>query len=229
MNYPHLTGDTRGVNAVLLMRLERLGARLGQTITITSGRRSTAKQQYLYNNRNNPAIVKYGQAAPPGSSQHEYGTAVDATIDGQDIQIAVKPDVLRQAGLIPVAGDLHHVQLYETTEDAKKAVARAKLDPAERDALDWLADHQGGFNPVDAAAGAAGDVVGAGADLVKKGASKAAQETAEAVVGLFAGWMRDEGLRALLYVALVGGGFVLLTMGVSRTFGARREVRTDGV
>jgi hypothetical protein len=69
-------GGTTGVGGLApamraaLARAEQL---LGQPVPITSGYRSTEKQAALYANRaNNPYPV-----APPGSSMHERGLAID--------------------------------------------------------------------------------------------------------------------------------------------------------
>jgi hypothetical protein len=105
-SYPHLSGDL-DANPELLARLERLAAARGERWTITSGLRSTAEQQRLWDNRaSNPFPV-----APPGTSRHEHGNAADVTIGGRPIQDVVPRDELIRAGISPLAGDAVHVEL----------------------------------------------------------------------------------------------------------------------
>jgi hypothetical protein len=227
MTTGHVTGDLDGLNPVLVMRLDRLGAQLGATLKVESGKRSRSEQAYLYANRNDRSIVPSGVAAPPGESQHELGTAADVYIDGAPIQDRVDAQALRRAGLVPVDGDAMHVQLYKDTSTARAALARAGLDPDKRVAVDWLLrwkkEHSGGFDPLEEL----GDAAGAGLGLLGKGVSKAGEEAAEALASVISDWARKDGLRVLLYVVLVGGGFVLATTGVARLAGARREVMGD--
>jgi D-alanyl-D-alanine carboxypeptidase len=104
--YPHLTGDL-DANPELLARLERLAAARGETWEVTSGLRTTAEQQRLWDNRaSNPFPV-----ARPGTSRHEHGNAADVTIGGRPIQDVVPRDELVRAGISPLAGDAVHVEL----------------------------------------------------------------------------------------------------------------------
>jgi D-alanyl-D-alanine carboxypeptidase len=104
--YPHLKGDL-DANPELLSRLERLASSRGETWTVTSGRRSIAEQQRLWDNRHrNPYPV-----APPGMSRHLEGDAADVIINGRAIQDVVSYDELVRAGLNPLAGDAVHVEL----------------------------------------------------------------------------------------------------------------------
>ena len=108
--YPHLRGDL-DANPELLARLERLAAERGETWTVTSGLRTTAEQQRLWDNRgSNPYPV-----ARPGTSRHEHGNAADVTIDGRAIQDVVPSADLIRAGISPLAGDAVHVELPELT------------------------------------------------------------------------------------------------------------------
>lgn len=101
--------DWKDVSPRLLADVNRLGMRLGKVITITSGYRTYAEQQALYN------AWKAGRgniAAKPGTSMHESGLAVDATIDGTPIARAVSARTLSRFGLVaPVNGDPVHLQL----------------------------------------------------------------------------------------------------------------------
>jgi D-alanyl-D-alanine carboxypeptidase len=105
-SYPHLKGDL-DASPELLGRLERLASSRSETWTVTSGLRSIAEQQRLWDNRHsNPYPV-----APPGTSRHHDGAAADVTIDGRAIQDVVSRDELVRAGLSPLDGDAVHVEL----------------------------------------------------------------------------------------------------------------------
>jgi D-alanyl-D-alanine carboxypeptidase len=104
--YPHLRGDL-DANPELLARLERLAAERGETWMVTSGLRTTAEQQRLWDDRgSNPYPV-----ARPGTSRHEHGNAADVTINGRAIQDVVPSADLVRAGISPLAGDAVHVEL----------------------------------------------------------------------------------------------------------------------
>jgi hypothetical protein len=104
--YPHLSGDL-DANPELLARLERLAAARGESWNVTSGLRTHAEQQHLWDNRaSNPFPV-----ARPGTSRHEHGNAADVTINGRPIQDVVSRDELIRAGISPLAGDAVHVEL----------------------------------------------------------------------------------------------------------------------
>jgi D-alanyl-D-alanine dipeptidase len=105
-SYPHLTGDL-DANPELLRRLESLAVQRGETWKITSGLRTRAEQQALWDNRhNNPFPV-----APPGTSNHEHGDSADVTINGRPIQHVVSAAELLRAGIRPLEGDAVHVDL----------------------------------------------------------------------------------------------------------------------
>ncbi|HEX2411432.1 MAG TPA: M15 family metallopeptidase [Solirubrobacteraceae bacterium] len=105
-SYAHLTGDL-DANPELLSRLDQLAAARGETWNVTSGLRTTAEQQRLWDNRHsNPYPV-----ARPGTSRHEHGNAADVTISGRAIQDVVAQDELLRAGVAPLAGDAVHVEL----------------------------------------------------------------------------------------------------------------------
>ncbi|MDX6627823.1 MAG: D-alanyl-D-alanine carboxypeptidase [Gaiellales bacterium] len=104
--YPHLSGDL-DANPELLGRLEALAAQRGERFTITSGNRTYAEQERLWNARgSNPYPV-----AHPGSSRHESGNAADVTIGGRAIQDVIGAAELSAAGVRPLAGDAVHVEL----------------------------------------------------------------------------------------------------------------------
>jgi hypothetical protein len=105
-SYAHLTGDL-DANPELLQRLEALAAQRGETWKITSGLRTVAEQQVLWDNRhNNPFPV-----ARPGTSNHQHGNAADVSVNGRPIQDVVPAAELIRAGIKPLAGDAVHVEL----------------------------------------------------------------------------------------------------------------------
>ncbi|MGI8983801.1 MAG: M15 family metallopeptidase [Acidimicrobiales bacterium] len=72
-----VAGATKGLAAAMRAALGRAEQLLGRPVPITSGYRSTDAQAQLYANRaSNPYPV-----APPGSSMHEKGLAVDVPAD----------------------------------------------------------------------------------------------------------------------------------------------------
>lgn len=105
-SYPHLSGDL-DANPELLRRLETLAAQRGEQWKITSGHRTTAEQQALWDARaTNPFPV-----ARPGTSIHEQGNSADVTVNGRPIQDVVPAAELIRAGVKPLAGDAVHVDL----------------------------------------------------------------------------------------------------------------------
>ena len=104
--YPHLRGDL-DASPELLSRLEALAAQRGETFNVTSGLRTVAEQQVLWDNRhNNPFPV-----ARPGTSNHQHGNSADVTINGRPIQDVVSAAELLRAGIRPLEGDAVHVDL----------------------------------------------------------------------------------------------------------------------
>ena len=84
-------GSTTGLAPEMQAALARAGQLLGESVPITSGFRSSADQAALYANRaTNPYPV-----APPGSSLHERGLAVDVPAGFVPRLLSVGP----QAGL----------------------------------------------------------------------------------------------------------------------------------
>ncbi len=107
--YAHLSGDL-DAHPELLARLERLAASRGETFEVTSGLRTTAEQQALWDRRaTNPFPV-----ARPGTSLHEHGNAADVTVGGRPIQDVISRDELVRAGIAPLAGDAVHVELRQS-------------------------------------------------------------------------------------------------------------------
>ena len=80
-------GATKGLAAAMRAALARAEQLLGRPVPITSGFRSAEAQAQLYANRAaNPYPV-----APPGSSMHERGLAVDVPADFVPQLLAVAP------------------------------------------------------------------------------------------------------------------------------------------
>lgn len=103
--YPWLRGDL-DADADVLRKANELGRRLGRILTVTSGLRTMAEQQRLWDNRaSNPFPV-----APPCSSRHCTGRALDLIVGGLPVQNAVPASTIRAVGLEPLAGDAVHVE-----------------------------------------------------------------------------------------------------------------------
>lgn len=101
--------DWQDVNPLLLAKLNRLGMRIGKTITVISGYRTYAEQAALYQRYLHGGNI----AAKPGHSYHEKGLAVDALIDGQAIGKVVSAQMFKKVGLTSLSsiGDYPHVQM----------------------------------------------------------------------------------------------------------------------
>ena len=81
------SGTTKGLAAAMRAALARAEQLLGGPVPITSGWRSTERQAELYASRAaNPYPV-----APPGSSMHEKGLAIDVPADFVPRLLAVAP------------------------------------------------------------------------------------------------------------------------------------------
>jgi prophage tail gpP-like protein len=102
--------DVMHVDYTLLSSLNSLGARLATTMLVTSGFRSLAEQTSLYDRyRRSGFDIKY-IAAKPGTSNHEFGRAVDVTVNGQAIGAVVPDTIMAIYGLhTSVEGDPVHV------------------------------------------------------------------------------------------------------------------------
>jgi D-alanyl-D-alanine dipeptidase len=93
-----------GLDPSMLTALRVAEAHLGERLVVISGLRTRAEQARLWANRgSNPFPV-----APPGTSRHEAGLAIDVSIDTA-VRLA---DVAGQAGLcrpLPVADPVHFI------------------------------------------------------------------------------------------------------------------------
>jgi hypothetical protein len=106
----HIQSDSTvtGVDKHLLRAVGELATYLGKPITITSGYRSYAEQEALYQRY----LAGGNIAAKPGQSNHERGEALDLTVNGVPIALAVPASVLARFGLHnPVRGDYPHTTL----------------------------------------------------------------------------------------------------------------------
>ena len=120
-SYPFLSFDSgvdwKDVNPKILTKLNNLGRAIGKTVTITSGYRSVAKQQYLWNHASELGLVHYKTVAYPGKSEHQYGQAVDATIGSTPLGEAVSPVTLAKYDLkCSVPNDRVHTDLLSNTK-----------------------------------------------------------------------------------------------------------------
>lgn len=106
----HIQPDSTvtGVDKHLLRAVGELATYLGKPVTITSGYRSYQEQEALYQRY----LAGGNIAAKPGQSNHERGEALDLTINGVPIALAVPASVLARFGLHnPVRGDYPHTTL----------------------------------------------------------------------------------------------------------------------
>ena len=101
--------DWKDVKPDILAGLNRLGASQKTVITITSGFRSVAEQQYLWDNSKKLGLVRGKTVAKPGSSDHNFGAAVDATVGGRPIGNVFSSKAFAKVGLKYLPGDPVHV------------------------------------------------------------------------------------------------------------------------
>lgn len=73
-----VTGDTKGLHPIFLARLFAWASSLGRVYNVGSGYRSIAEQARLYA-RWLARVPGQAQAAPPGSSMHNFGLASDGS------------------------------------------------------------------------------------------------------------------------------------------------------
>ena len=122
-----------GVNADLATAVQKATAEYqavtGKSATITSGVRDYQKQKDLYD-----AWIAGGKkgnpVAPPGTSKHETGMAVD--INSEAANYMDQAGILKKYGLVrPVAGDAPHVELAGARSGYNQTVtARPTIDNA---------------------------------------------------------------------------------------------------
>lgn len=108
--YPNLTGDLDAGSNILTL-LNNFAKQVGKVFNLTSGYRSYDEQKYLWDNSARLGLVRGKTVAAPGSSNHQRGTAADVTVGGRAIQQVFSGARIRQAGLVPLAGDAPHVEL----------------------------------------------------------------------------------------------------------------------
>jgi hypothetical protein len=78
-------GDRRGLAPAMLAALARADALLGWSVTVTSGYRSRAEQEALWERRHQNQYP----VAPPGTSLHEVGLAIDVPKEEVPALVAV--------------------------------------------------------------------------------------------------------------------------------------------
>ena len=110
---------------------------IGSNQSLLSGRRSSAEQRELYNSRGSRPV------AFPGCSQHQYGFAADAawqpafqvTSKGRARVFSAQAtnnsmeSAARYVGLVLVAGDTGHMQVYPGSEFRVWAQSRGLCNP----------------------------------------------------------------------------------------------------
>lgn len=111
--------DWKDVNPKLLRKLNALGRNERQMITVTSGFRTVAEQQYLWDNATALGLVRGVTVAKPGESDHQHGTAVDATVNGQPIGQAFSKAAFVKVGLKFLPKDTVHVTFLSSKEGGK--------------------------------------------------------------------------------------------------------------
>lgn len=111
--FPQVAGfDARGLDPTFERAVQKLLAAARGSLRVVSGWRSPAEQSVLWSE----ALVKYGSpeaaddwVAPPGSSMHERGLAVDL---GGDIELAAR--LVEELGLPlwrPLSNEPWHFEL----------------------------------------------------------------------------------------------------------------------
>ena len=112
----HLFGDLQGLDTLLRIRLDQLGAAMGVRLEVISGFRTHEEQQALY------AQYLSGTgnlAAVPGSSRHESGRAADVYVDGVALaNVSGARDAAAKLGIgFPVGGEAWHTELVGAVPD----------------------------------------------------------------------------------------------------------------
>ena len=117
-------GTNSNIDPVLAMRLAAYARDNATTITITSGYRSTARQKEIQLERStideqgNLVLPSARDVAPPGSSWHEFGQAVDTS--SNSLLANASEAELNKYGLtkVPGGGSSHagHIQSYESID-----------------------------------------------------------------------------------------------------------------
>jgi len=98
----------KGVDPRLLQAVNAFAAGIGQPVTITSGFRDRKEQADLYRKY----LAGGNIAAKPGTSNHEFGKALDIAVNGRSVGLTPYADQLSRYGLhMSVPGDYPHVAL----------------------------------------------------------------------------------------------------------------------
>jgi LAS superfamily LD-carboxypeptidase LdcB len=122
---------SRDLNTAVAAAIKEYEQVTGKTARITSGQRSREEQQRLYNEY--LARGKTGMpVAPPGTSRHETGNAVDINQSAADDMARL--GILQKYGLTrPVANDPVHVELAGPSNRYKSPMSDAKPPTAGDD------------------------------------------------------------------------------------------------
>lgn len=115
--------DWKDVKPELLSSLNRLGMQGGKVITITSGYRSVAEQTYLWDNAKKLGLVHGVTVAKPGTSDHNFGRAVDATVDGKPVGKVFSQQQFAKVGLKYLPRDTVHVTFLSSKEGGSSVPA----------------------------------------------------------------------------------------------------------
>lgn len=136
-----MTRDLDGVNAELRARVELMLARAKGALVVSSGFRSSAAQQRLWDlHAKNPA--KYAPANRPGTSKHERGLAVD---------VECKPDanprraaLAKECGLCtPFSHEPWHMELAPNRKPLPRPTKAEASRMTERKAVEILPTQAG--------------------------------------------------------------------------------------
>ena len=116
----------------------------GKKMLITSGSRTTEKQEYLYK------TLPKGKAARPGTSFHEFGLAVDMNSKDDSLQWAEKNGLLKKYGLTrPIGGEPWHIEAAGLqTANRRKFLSRKNWDESGAIIRNSLGQGGGGIGSV---------------------------------------------------------------------------------
>lgn len=118
---------------------EAAQAAIGKPVVVSSGLRTFAQQQALYDaTASNPNPV-----AVPGSSRHEVGAAVDfAIVGGTDADYRTLSDIIVRTGLVSgynfARRDPGHAQLNESWADSVAAWDAMQQEDSATSSAWWL-------------------------------------------------------------------------------------------
>lgn len=111
----YLSGDWKLLEKNLAGRLSALAKDCGAVLKITEGKRSTERQEALYNQylaykRTGKGNIK--MAAKPGTSKHEYGIAADTST--QPVRSMNNSQLAKYGLHKPIKSEPWHIEIIET-------------------------------------------------------------------------------------------------------------------